>query len=99
MSTGTVTLHSWSGNPNATEDDCDDHPLGANYNARLDRKEEFDVARRGVRPNNGASAGEGSLGGRRTLRSHAVWGRRRGAGGGQTGGVADEEAGQGGAGW
>ena len=68
MSTGTVTLHSWA---DGADDDDADPPMGSNYNARLDPKEDFDAAAGTTRRRVGAGGG---------LRSHAVLGRQRGAG-------------------
>jgi hypothetical protein len=42
MSTGTVSLHSWS---DGAEQDDADPPMGSNYNARLDRKQDWDRGR------------------------------------------------------
>ena len=38
MSTGTVSVHSWSDNP---DDDEGWPPMGANYNSRLDPRDDF----------------------------------------------------------
>lgn len=103
MSTGTVTLHSWS--DGVESDEADDPPMGSNYNARLERKYEFDEARREAEEmerNGGVGGGGGGFGGRSRrggeggggLRSHAVLGRRgvRGGVGGTGAGVEGQGA-------
>ncbi|KIW50079.1 hypothetical protein PV05_11700 [Exophiala xenobiotica] len=46
MATGTVSLHSWN---DGNEDDEAMPLMGSNYNARLDAREDFDIAARRVR--------------------------------------------------
>lgn len=65
MATGTVTLHSWN---DGAEDDEGDPPMGANYNARLDMREDYNQRSREAR--NRASG---------RLRSNPVRARRFGA--------------------
>ena len=46
MATGTVTAHSWN---DGAEDDEGDPSMSANYNARLDMREDFNQRRKEAR--------------------------------------------------
>lgn len=50
MATGTVSVHSWSDN---TDDDEGFPPMGANYNARLDPRDDYNVHKREARDRTG----------------------------------------------
>jgi WD repeat-containing protein 23 len=85
MATGTVSLHSWN---DGAEDDEALPAMSSNYNARLDMREDFDVAARRARAageNKSRSRAEG-----RGLRSSVVRPQRLG--------LDDEDEGAGGGG-
>jgi hypothetical protein len=80
MANGTVSLHSWA--DGAEEDDGGEPGMGSNYNARLERKREFDVeAQRG----SGLAGGGNGVGRRAGLRSRPVRGSGGGRGAGEEG--------------
>ena len=65
MSTGTVTVHSWN---DGAEDDEGKPPMGSNFNARLDMREDYNQRKQETRARDNGR-----------LRSNPVQRRRFGA--------------------
>lgn len=82
MATGTVSLHSWN---DGNQDDEADPPMASNYNARLDRREDFDFAARRAR--HGFDGGNGVPDDDLPRRTARIQTARRGGVGGRTTGL------------
>ncbi|KAJ4507583.1 hypothetical protein HRR83_004163 [Exophiala dermatitidis] len=82
MATGTVSLHSWN---DGNQDDEADPPMASNYNARLDRREDFDFAARRARL--GFDGGNGVPDDDLPRRTTRIQTARRGGVGGRTTGL------------
>lgn len=84
MANGTVSIHSWN---DGLDDDEGDPPLGTNYNARLDIKQEYNEQTRLTRGPGGS------------LRSRIVRPTRLGQDDGVAGTGEDDDGDGDGAGW